>query len=108
MVNPSDYPLNYDWLPKEKQEAILKVLNKQQRKLDSKYQEFCDTYKPCFEDRIACQRDLFNKYIAPMTTILDAMDIQVRYNWAGDRNQWILVDYDRAELELDWEWQCRD
>lgn len=79
------YPDNYDFLTDDEKNEILEYLNGP------------DDYNERFsEERRRYANDLQDRGIA------------VRWNWAGDRNKWILVDQFRAEMEWDWRWQCSE
>lgn len=83
-----NYPDNYDFLSDEEYNEILDYLNEGE---------------PGYEDGQRCSQE-HRDYAHE----LQQRGIAARYDWSGDRRQWILADYARAEAEEDWWWQCAD
>lgn len=95
MINPSDYPANYDWLSEEDKEIILKCAN-------TLLQDIKDKNTPEFMKEWA-KEQLKIVYYACLDN-----NIRLAYNWSGHRNQFILATELDAEMEQDWQFQCAD
>lgn len=101
-VDENEYPQNYDWLPQEKQQAIIDMLNETSdsrlrlyRMARSKdFQEHADFLERQFQKK--CDREY------AMMDMLDALGIKVEYDWAGHRGTYFLATYDDALAQQDY------
>lgn len=107
MVHPWRYPNNYDWLPTDKQAAILQWFERQTIISNKLYEgstnfvnEIATSYFKQYQTQ--CKR------VDAAQELLEEMGIFVEYNWAGHRGEWILATYADAEMEEDWQFQCAD
>lgn len=101
-INENDYPQNYDWLPQEKQRAIIDMLNenaehrvrlyKMARSMRfQKHADFLERQwlKKC--DRESAMMDMF-----------EVLGIKVEYDWVGHRGTYFLATYDDALAQQDY------
>ena len=101
-INENDYPQNYDWLPQEKQQAIIDVMNEN---CDSRVRLFRMARSKDFQKhadflerqwRKRCDRENV------MLDVLDALGIKVEYDWVGHRGTYFLATYDDALAQQDY------
>lgn len=104
-INENEYPQNYDWLPQEKQQAIVDTMNElYQDKLEtfgmarSKSSALTEEYHNFLEEmwKNKCQREY------GMMDMLDALGIKVEYDWVGHRGTHFLATYDDALAQQDY------
>lgn len=98
-----DYPENYNWLPQEKQKALIDYFNKEQSKINKmRIQKYSNIiYVKSFTSHKDL-KDYINLLQSNLYAARDALQeigIYMEYNWIGDRSKWILVDLDRALFE---------
>lgn len=101
-VDENEYPQNYDWLPQEKQQAIIDMMNETRdsrsrlyrmaRSKDfQKHADFLERQWKKMCDREDAMLDMF-----------DALGIKVEYDWAGHRGTYFLATYDDALAQQDY------
>lgn len=101
-INENDYPQNYDWLPQEKQQAIIDVMNEN---CDSRVRLFRMARSKDFQkhaDFLECQWRKRCDRENVMLDILDALGIKVEYDWVGHRGTYFLATYDDALAQQDY------
>lgn len=106
-IYPENYPENYDWLPQEKQEAIIKALNYAYDKIEQfkKDRAAIDTEQHDAGIKLMVADDRINHaqiQLQGMITMLDAMEIKVERGWYGRRDTYFLCTALIAEMEWDW------
>lgn len=107
MINPSEYPDNYDNLSENFQVKTLKWFNNRQRAIQ-KAQEMQRTF---VQDIAKNGREREKALYAEMRAVKDYLSkvgIKVEYNWTGHRREWFFATYYDAEMEDDWHSQCAD
>ena len=101
-VDENEYPQNYDWLPQEKQQAIIDMMNENSdsrarlfRMARSKdFQKHADFLERQWSKR--CDRE------NAMLDILEVLGIKVEYDWVGHRGTYFLATYDDALAQQDY------
>lgn len=101
-VDENEYPQNYDWLPQEKQQAIIDMMNETSdsrsrlyRMARSKdFQKHGDFLERRWKKM--CDRE------DAMMDMLDALGIKVEYDWVGHRGTYFLATYDDALAQQDY------
>lgn len=101
-VDENEYPQNYDWLPQEKQQAIIDTLNETSDSRLRLYRMACS--KDFQEHADFLERQWQKKYEREyaMMDMLDALGIKVEYDWAGHRGTYFLATYDDALAQQDY------
>lgn len=97
------YPENYDWLPKDKQQAILNYLTDAKEQSDIWYMRYlqnqntpnADIYKKIWQE-------YFDKCDAIAYFLARTLGIYIEYNWCGHRNKYFLATYNDAVAENDY------
>lgn len=106
-IYPEKYPENYDWLPQEKQEAIVNALNYVYNKIEQLRKDRAaidsDRHDAGLVRMVADDRITHAELqLKGMISMLDAMGIKVERNWYGRRNTYFLCTALIAEMEWDW------
>ena len=104
-IDENEYPQNYNWLPQEKQQAIVDIMNElYQDKLETFRMARSKSFTPVegYHDFLEqmwknkCQREY------GMMDMLDALGIKVEYDWVGHRRTHFLATYDDALAQQDY------
>lgn len=104
MIDPKEYPENYDWLSKEEQDAIVEELNFLRVKFDTVSEE----HKMHMDKLNTILLATTKERLLGALDMLNIIGVKAKYGWSGSRNEYILVDRERAEAELDYQIQCSD
>jgi hypothetical protein len=103
-VDENEYPQNYDWLPQEKQQAIIDMMqeNSESRanlfKLARSKTRVAEKYRDFAERQWSKRCDRENA----MLDILEVLGIKVEYDWVGHRGTYFLATYDDALAQQDY------
>ena len=103
-VDENEYPQNYDWLPLEKQQAIIDMMqeNAESRahmfKLARSKTRVAEKYRDFAERQWNKRCDRENA----MLDILEVLGIKVEYDWVGHRGTYFLATYDDALAQQDY------
>lgn len=115
MIYPENYPTNYDWLPVEKQDAILKSLDfaynkikqweQERKKLEDKDDDyFTHTKRISLDNRISHGRSELHGRLDMLYT----MGIIPERGWVGFGDSYFLCTQGMAEMELEWQLSLKD
>lgn len=101
-VDENKYPQNYDWLPQEKQQAIIDMMNETS---DSRSRLYRMARSKDFQNHADFLERQWRKWRDredAMIDMLDAIGIKVGYNWVGHRGTYFLATYDDALAQQDY------
>lgn len=101
----TDYPDNYDWLPQETKNKILDFFNTRQKEVDDlRYKRFKYDNTIYYKSNAQNDEQLANHKQSELYVARNALrlvGIFVEYGWLGNSREWILVNYDRALSEYE-------
>lgn len=102
-INEDEYPQNYDWLPADKQKAIIDYLNDM---YESRMRTFAlgrssVAKKPEHKEFIERQWQKYSGKEDGALDLLDALGIKVEHDWVGHRG-WFLATYNDALAQQDY------
>lgn len=97
IINENDYPQNYDWLPQEKQQAIVDLANNLYKRRSTMFLT-CSQFNTSSEQRNALKRqfDSVCERERGMWDTCDALGIKFEYGWVGHRGMYFLATYNDA------------
>lgn len=101
-VDENEYPQNYDWLPQEKQQAIIDMMNETS---DSRSRLYQMARSKDFQKHADFLERRWRKWCDredAMMDMLDAIGIKVEYDWVGHRGTYFLATYDDALAQQDY------
>lgn len=105
-INPQYYPESYDdILAPFIQESLVKWLNREQYLVNAYERQLHCGIKELEVSAERFQKQLLDE-ISGVKSWLASVGVYPGYNMVGHRNKWILVTYNIAVSQLEWEEQC--
>lgn len=103
-VDENEYPQNYDWLPQEKQQAIVDLANSLYKRRSAVWRiahSKSDTVKK-HRDFLMRQWESICEREDGVWDICDALGIKLEYGWVGHRDTYFLATYNDALVQQDY------
>ena len=96
-IDEDMYPKNYDWLSKDKQQAILNYLADIKEQSNIWYMHYLQNQNtPNEEFYKKIWREYFDECDAIAYFLARTLDIYIEYDWCGHRGQYFFATYDDA------------
>lgn len=103
-IDENEYPQNYDWIPQDKQDAIVDFLNDSEKNRMSVF-NMARSKNPAAKKHAAFLEQQWRERCAAhhaIENLLESLGIKAEYDWVGHRGKYFLATYDDALAEQDY------
>lgn len=104
MIDPYEYPINYDFLTSRQKHNIIKAFTTSFAQAEFWYARI-DKNKFTSNESYSYCVEMYNHYISRNDNYYDALalaGIYVEYGWVGHRNEFFLATQNDAFLQEEW------